>query len=125
MTTETIKVDNPDTATTLADDKARIYRILRLRPSTSEEVGAVTGFDPGLVKDTIDELSAAGLLVRMRRNRFFSKANSIWRYHRPQQRYLIGIIIGAIFLPLGLTGVAPFLFVPGAVLLGVFVSLFT
>ena len=39
--------------------------------------------------------------------------------------YCAGIIIGAIFLPLGLTEIASFLFVPGAVLLGAFVSLFT
>jgi len=88
-------------------------------------VAAVTGLDPGMVKDVITELFAAGLLVKLSRNRFFSRANSVWRYHRPQQRYLIGIIIGAIFLPLGLSEVAPFLFVPGAVLLGAFVSLFT
>lgn len=125
MTIGMIKVDIPDTVKPLANDKARIYRILRLRPSTKEEVAAVTGFDPGVVEETIAELFAAGRLVKLNRNRFFSRANSVWRYHRPQQRYLIGIIIGAIFLPLGLTGIAAFLFVPGIVLLGVFVSLFT
>jgi hypothetical protein len=125
MTIATSKVDVPDTAKLSSNGKARIYRILRLRPSTSEEVATVTSLDPGLVGDVIAELFAAGLIVKMRRNRFFSRAYSIWRYHRPQQRYLIGMIIGAIFLPLGLSEVASFLFVPGAVLLGAFVSLFT
>jgi len=106
-------------------NKAKIYRILRLRPSTTEEITAITGFSPSLVQDTIHELLTAGLLVKIRHNRFFSRTNAIWRYQRPQQRYLIGIAIGGAFVALGLKEfVFPFFFW-GIVLLGVFVSLFT
>ena len=97
---------------------------MRLRPCTTEEVVAITGFYSSLVKDAIRELFTAGLIVKMRHERFFSKAYAIWRYQRPQRRYLIGIIIGGVFVPLGLNEFAYFLFAPGVILLGVFVSLF-
>ena len=104
--------------------KARIYRILRLQPCTQEEVVAITGFYPWLVKDTLRDLFADGLIVKMRHERFFSKTNSIWRYYHPQRRYLIGIVIGSIFVSLGLNEFAYFLFILGVILLGVFISLF-
>ncbi len=125
MIMDTSKVNSPDnTMKLLTSGKAKIYRILRLRPCTSEEIVTITGFYPWLVKDAIRELSAAGLLVKLRHDRFFSKANAIWRYQRPERRYLTGIVIGAIFVPLGLNEFAYFLFAPGIILLGVFVSLF-
>jgi len=106
-------------------DKAKIYRILRLRPSTTEEITAITGFSPSLVQDTTHELLTAGLLVKIRHDRFFSRTNAIWRYCRPQRRYLIGIIIGGVLVALGLNEFASFLLFWGIVLLGIFVSLFT
>lgn len=125
MVMDTGKGDIPDNTGKLpTNGKAKIYRILRLRPCTNEEVVAITGFYPWLVQDAIGELSAAGLLVNVRHGRFFSRTNAIWRYQRPEQRYLIGIIIGGIFVALGVNQFAYFLFAPGIILLGVFISLF-
>ena len=112
-----------DSGKPLTGSEARIYRILRLRPCTNREIVTVTGFPPSLVYDTIRGFLTAGLIVKMRHDRFFSRTNAVWRYQRPQRRYLAGIIVGSILVPVGVN-VAYFLFAPGIILLGVFVSLF-
>jgi len=112
-----------DSGKALTGSEARIYRILRLRPCTKEEIVTVTAFPSSLVDDTIRGFLTAGLIVKMRHDRFFSRTNAVWRYQRPQRRYLAGIIVGSILVPVGVN-VVYFLFAPGIILLGVFVSLF-
>lgn len=108
----------------LSECQTRVYRVLRLQPCTNREVVNITGLPLNLVQDAIVELSTAGLIVKVRHGRFFSRANALWRYQRPERRYLAGIIAGSVFVPLGVSQFTCFLFVPGIILLGVFVSLF-
>ena len=117
-----VKVRNSP-AERLIGSGARIYRILRLRPCSTEEIATVTGFSLSLIDDAIRKLLGARLIIEMRHNRFFSRANAVWRYQRPQRGYLAAIIVGSILVPLGVN-VTYFLFAPGIILLGVYVSLF-